>query len=116
MKPALFAYEANLNTILSRVKDAAPKATIIFLGTYNPFSIGFGSAVKLEVASDEAVEAMNAIAAQVATARRVKFADGQAVMKGRTGAVTHMLEQPPDIHPKAIGYDLLAAAILAALK
>ncbi len=33
-----------------------------------------------------------------------------------TGATTHMLEQPPDIHPRAIGYDILAVALLTALK
>jgi hypothetical protein len=30
--------------------------------------------------------------------------------------VTHMLENPLDIHPRPIGYDLLAAALLAAVK
>ncbi|MFN0096042.1 MAG: GDSL-type esterase/lipase family protein [Dehalococcoidia bacterium] len=110
------AYRANLKTIISRLKKAAPRATIVFLGTYNPFSIGFGSGVKLEGQTDEIVDEVNAIAKEVVESEGALFADGQGVIKGRAGAVTHMLDNPADIHPRAIGYDLLAQAVMAALK
>ena len=37
-------------------------------------------------------------------------------MSGTTGATTHMLDAPPDIHPVAIGYDILAVALIGALE
>jgi lysophospholipase L1-like esterase len=115
LESAQALYRENLATILKRLRDAAPDATIVFLGMYNPFSIGFGSAVGLEGATDAVVEGVNAIAAEAARDEDVVFADGQARIKGRAGAVTKMLEQPADIHPRAIGYDLLAQALVVAL-
>ena len=41
----------------------------------------------------------------------VLVADGFTPMVGTTASTTHMLDTPPDIHPKAIGYDVLAYAI-----
>ncbi len=45
---AFAAYEANLERIFKRLREAAPDATVIFLKTYNPFSLGFGSRVALD--------------------------------------------------------------------
>ena len=91
-----------------------PDATVVFLGMYNPFSIGFGPAVGLEGETDAIVDRVNGVASEVAKAKGMRFADGQAVLKGRTGAVTHMLAGR-DIHPRPIGYDLLAQAIAGVL-
>ncbi len=109
-------YTRNLDEILGRVRNAAPKATIVFLGMYNPFSIGFGPAVGLEAETDAIVDRVNRVAAEAAAKNEVKFADGQARLRGRAGAVTHMLDPQPDIHPRGIGYDLLAAALVGALQ
>jgi lysophospholipase L1-like esterase len=114
--PALTLYQSNLQTILKRLKDAAPKASIIMLGMYNPFSIGFGAAVGLEGETDAIVQQVNQGAAKTASEQKVTFADGEPAIRGRAGAVTHMLDNPPDIHPRPIGYDLLAAVLVAAVK
>jgi len=42
-------------------------------------------------------------------------ADGYTPMRGTTAATTHMIDDPPDIHPLAIGYEILAIAILETL-
>jgi hypothetical protein len=36
-------------------------------------------------------------------------------MRGTTAATTHMLDSVPDIHPRAIGYDILAWAVIEAI-
>ncbi len=112
---ALAAYEQNLERILDRVADASGDATVVFLGAYNPFSLGFGAGLSREAQTDEAVLDLNAVARRVAEAEGALYADGFAPLRGTTGATTHMLDTPPDIHPVSIGYDALAAAILDAL-
>jgi len=111
----LAAYEPNMVRIFEDLRDAAPDATIIFLGTYNPFSFGFGGAVQLENDSDDITQKLNAVAAGVAGGQDVVVADGFSPLQKTTAATTHMLDSPPDIHPKAIGYDLLTGALLNAL-
>ena len=111
---SLAAYRENLDAILDSLTDAAPDATIIFLQAYNPFSFGF-SVIGLEQETDEVMQRMNAIAAEMAGAYGVLVADGFTPMAGTTGATTHMAEAPPDIHPRALGYDVLTGALVAAL-
>lgn len=115
LEPALEAYRANLDRILGDVRDAAGEGTpILFLQTYNPFSLGLGG-LSLEAASDDATAQLNDVAAEVAAEHGVTVADGASRMRGTTGATTHMLDTPPDIHPNGIGYDLLAQALSAVL-
>jgi len=115
LTPALEAYRANLDRILGDVRDAAGDDTpILFLQTYNPFSLGLAG-LSLEAASDDATDQLNAIAAEVAAEHNVTVADGASPMRGTTSATTHMLDTPPDIHPNGIGYDLLAQALAGVL-
>lgn len=115
LNPALQSYRANLERLLAAVREASGGATVVFLTTYNPFSLGFGGSLTLEAASDEATQALNAVAAEVAGRHGVRVADGFTPMRGTAAATTHMLETPPDIHPRASGYDLLTLALVAAL-
>lgn len=108
-------YAENIVEIFDRLATAAPDATIVFLRAYNPFSLGFGAAVALESQSDATLDAFNDLAADLAIARGFLVADGFTPMQGTAAVTTHMLDVPPDIHPIAIGYDILAAAILDAL-
>ncbi len=112
---ALAAYEPNLDLIFAGLRDAAPNATIIFLQTYNPFSLGFGASVALEADSNEITRQLNATAAAAAARHDILIADGFGPMQGTTAATTHMLDAPPDIHPQPIGYDILAGALVDAL-
>ncbi|MBI5947640.1 MAG: hypothetical protein HY875_05855 [Chloroflexi bacterium] len=112
----LAGYEGNLRVIFRRVKEAAPGATVVFLGMYNPFSIGFGADVGLEAETDAVVQRVNALARGIAAENGARYADGFGVIQGRAGAVTHMLDATPDVHPLAIGYDLLTLALVAALE
>lgn len=112
----LLAYADNLDDILKRIRSAAPDAKIVFLGAYNPFSLGFGASVSLEGQSDAALQRLNDVAATAASKHKVTYADGFTPMKGTAATTTHMLETPPDIHPTAIGEDVLAGALVAALR
>ena len=112
---ALAAYRANLDRILEEVTDASGDAVVVFLGTYNPFSFGFGAGVGREAQSDAAVAELNEVARELAEEHGVLYADGFTPMQGTASATTHMLDNPPDIHPVAIGYDVLASAIVDVL-
>lgn len=112
----LIAYEQNLTLILEEVEDAFPDADVVFLLAYNPFSLGFEEQVEFEARSNLALEALNEIAVTVARDFDVLIADGFTPMRGTTTATTHMTDTPPDIHPNAVGYDILTAAVLDALR
>jgi lysophospholipase L1-like esterase len=102
-------YEENMRRILDDLQDAAPDATVIFMRAYNPFSLGFS--IGLETTSNEILDAFNDVAAVIAAERGILVADAFTPMQGTAAATTHMLDDPPDIHPIAIGYDVLAAAL-----
>ncbi|MBI5157042.1 MAG: SGNH/GDSL hydrolase family protein [Acidimicrobiia bacterium] len=112
---AFAIYAVNMVEILERLADAAPDATLVFLRAYNPFSLGLGAAVTFESQSDATLDAFNDLAADLATERGFLVADGFSPMRGTAAVTTHMLDSPPDIHPFAIGYDILAGAIFDAI-
>ena len=110
---ALAAYEENLPAIFAALREAAPQATIVFLTAYNPFSLGTG--IAFEEDTSRTLDRLNDVAEAAATAAGVLVADGFTPMQGLAAYTTLMLESPPDIHPNALGYDVLAQALVAAL-
>lgn len=112
---AFATYQANLGVILDRLVEAAPNATIVYLTSYNPFSLGLAGGIGFENRSDEILEAFNAHGTALAGDRGIVAADGFGPMQGTTAATTHMLDAEPDIHPKGIGYDILAGSIIDAI-
>jgi lysophospholipase L1-like esterase len=112
---SLRSYAENINDVLGTLTDAFPDATIVFLQAYNPFSLGFEDQVAFEQQSNEALESLNAIAADAAAVHGIIVADGFAPMRGTTTATTRMTDTPPDIHPNETGYDILTEAIMSAL-
>ena len=112
---SLQAYTQNIDEILRELRSAFPDATIVMLQVYNPFSLGFEDRVQFEASSNEAIAALNQIAADTATRYDVVVADGFSPMRGTTSATTHMTALPPDIHPNELGYDILTDAILSAI-
>lgn len=116
IEASLAAYTTNIETILSTIAKEFPDATVVFLLAYNPFSLGFEDEVTFEAQSNNVLAELNAIAAEAAFARDFLVADGYSPMRGTTTATTHMTATPPDIHPNAVGYDVLTGAILSALR
>lgn len=115
LEAAFATYEANLAVILERLAAAADDAPVVYLTTYNPFSLGLSGGVGFEGRSDEILAAFNARGIAVAENLGVIVADGFGPMRGTTAATTHMLDADPDIHPKSVGYGILAWAIIEAL-
>ncbi|HUG85802.1 MAG TPA: SGNH/GDSL hydrolase family protein [Euzebya sp.] len=110
----LVAYRANLEAILDRLTAAAGGGRVALLQFYNPFSLGLGESEQ-EAESSAIVARANTVAAEVARARGVLVADGFTPLQGTTAATTHMLDPEPDIHPNAVGHDVLANALFSAL-
>ena len=106
-------YGPHIEFILDEITGAAPDATVVFLTAYNPFSLGLGT--DLEAATDAALSEFNELAARVARESGVIVADGFSPMQRTAGSTTHMLDPVPDIHPTAIGFDILAGALVDAL-
>ena len=109
---SLAVYRGNLDTLFRRVRAAAPGARVLFLQLYNPFSFGL-QGLGFEEQTDRVTQQLNAIAAEVA-ARYGVLVGGYTPLRGRAASATHMSDSPPDIHPRAAGYDALAAALLEA--
>ncbi len=106
-------YPSDLEVIFEALADAAPDATIIFLTAYNPFNLGFGS--DIEAAMDRTLQDFNALAVDLADEAGFAVADGFGAMAGTAAVTTHMLDAAPDIHPIAIGFDLLTGALVDAI-
>ena len=83
--------------------------------TGDPFGVGPASVVAFGGVSNEAGEGLNGVAARAARAQGALVANGFTPMQGTTTATTHMTDSPPDIHPRAIGFDILAVALVEAL-
>jgi lysophospholipase L1-like esterase len=111
---AFATYEVNIAEIFTAMRRVAPDATIVFMTAYNPFSLGL-EGVTFERRSDQILDEFNQIAAAAAADHRIVVADAFRPMRGTTGVTTHMLDNPPDIHPLPIGYDVLAVAVMEAL-
>jgi lysophospholipase L1-like esterase len=110
---ALDAYEENLPELFAALRRAAPQATIVFLKAYNPFSLGTGIAFEEETGFT--LDRLNDLAEAAAGPEGILVADGFSPMEGTAAYTTLMLASPPDIHPNALGHDVLAQAVLAAL-
>jgi len=113
LESALAAYETNISAILDTLAEAAPGATIVLLETYNPFSLGTG--IAFEEGTSLMVARLNGLAATAAVSEGILVADGFTPMQGTAAFTTRMLASPPDIHPNALGHDVLAQAVIAAL-
>ena len=99
--------------MFAALRRAAPQATIVFLKAYNPFSLGTGIAFEAETGFT--LDRLNDLAEAAAGPEGILVADGFSPMEGMAAYTTLMLASPPDIHPNALGHDVLAQAVLAAL-
>jgi lysophospholipase L1-like esterase len=110
--PALFAHIGeNLGLILTELRGAAPHATIIVLGLYNPFG------EKL-TGGDALTADLNEVMSKVAAAVGARFADPLPVFNppGKLEEpticlLTNMCTPLEDIHPTTLGYAVLAGLI-----
>jgi lysophospholipase L1-like esterase len=110
--PALFAHIAtNLGLILTDLRGAAPHATIIVLGLYNPFGekLAGGDALTAE---------LNEVMSEVAAGVGARFADPLPLFnppgpleEPTICLLTNMCKKPEDIHPTDLGYAVLAGLI-----
>ncbi len=113
---ALVAYSRNIGSIFEQLDAAVPGATVVVLTTYNPFSFGFENEVYFEARSNEVIGDLNRMAASAADSFGFLVADGFGPMRGTATSTTHMVDVPPDIHPNALGYDVLTGALVAAIE
>jgi lysophospholipase L1-like esterase len=111
LEASLAAYERNIGEIFDRLDAAFPDATILFLSAYNPFSFGYGELVAFETESNATLQRLNTIATLAAVERGFLAADGFGPMQGTVGTTTRMRDVEPDIHPTALGYDVLTGAL-----
>jgi lysophospholipase L1-like esterase len=104
--------QANLSTILARLRQAAPYAEIIVLGYYNPLAA-------TAPGTDIVVQQLNARLAQAAAQNRARFVDPLPVFNPAVNetpticSLTLICTPEQDIHPSDLGYQKLADLVLA---
>ena len=108
------SYEEHITRIFDDLAAAAPGATIVFVRAYNPFGLGTG--IDFERDSSRALDDLNDIAAAAASSRGILVADAFTPLAGTAAVTTHMLDNPADIHPTALGFDVIGWAVLEALE
>lgn len=111
---ALFAHiQANVSTILARLRDAAPYTEIIVLGYYNPLIVSIPG-------SDVVAAQLNSLLAQTAAKYRARFADPLPVFNPPVNEIpticqlTLICTPLHDIHASDAGYQKFADLLLAA--
>lgn len=108
-------YRATFAATLADLREAVPRAPLVVMTTYNPFSFGTGSA--FEQRSEEVVAQLNGITRRLALRHGARVADAATPFEDRATDLTHMsADDAPDVHPNAAGYDTLAAALIDALQ
>ena len=110
------AFSANYPVILQRIREAAgPDTIIIAMAFYNPFS---GTGQVVDAPGDIVAAQMTAQAKAVATGAPVNavWVDLAAVFTGKAPQLTHIMEDPPNIHPTDAGHAAIAAAVTEALR
>lgn len=107
----------NLETILSRLRGAAPQEPIVLVGLYNPFS---GRDPQLGALGDLVLEGeegtalpwgVNGVIRDASQRHGVLVADVFPFFQGRS----HELVSADMIHPNERGYQVMADVVLAAL-
>jgi lysophospholipase L1-like esterase len=111
---ASFAHvQANLSTILAKLRGAAPYTEIIVLGYYNPLIVTIPG-------SDVVAAQFNSVLAQTAAKYRARFADPLPVFNPAVNEIpticslTLMCTPLHDIHASDLGYQKLADLLFAA--
>jgi lysophospholipase L1-like esterase len=105
--------QANVSTILDKLRDAAPYTEIIVLGYYNP-------EINLLPASDVVVAQLNSVLAQTAAQYRAFFANPMPIFNPPVNeipticALTLMCTPLHDIHASDAGYQQIANVLFAA--
>lgn len=110
------AFSANYPVILQRIREAAgPDTIIIAMAFYNPFS---GTGQVVDAPGDIVAAQMTAQAKAVATGSSVNavWVDLTAVFTGKAPQLTHIMEDPPNIHPTDAGHAAIATAVSQALR
>jgi lysophospholipase L1-like esterase len=107
-------YREAFAATVADLREVAPRAPLVVMTTYNPFSFGTDSA--FEERGNEVVAKLNRIAARITRRHGGQVADGATPFEGRATELTHMGDDEPDIHPNAAGYDALAAALTERLE
>jgi lysophospholipase L1-like esterase len=105
--------QANLSTILAKLRNAAPYTEIIVLGLYNPLIVSIPG-------SDAVAAQFNSLEAQTAAQYRARFADPLPVFNPAVNeipticALTLICTPLQDIHASDLGYQKLADLVFAA--
>jgi lysophospholipase L1-like esterase len=109
-------FTANYPVILQRIRESAgPDAIVIAMAFYNPFS---GTGQPLDAPGDLVAEAIGGEARSAAVAPPVNavWVDLFALFRGQAPELTHIADDPSDIHPNDAGHAAIAGALAAALR
>ncbi len=102
---------SNLSETAQKLREAAPKADLVVVGLYNPYS---GTGGDLEAPADLALQQLNSTLAAVAADPQVhaKFAPVFDLFRGRGGQWI----AADGLHPNDKGHAVIAEALLAAVQ
>ena len=108
---ALQSFVGNFDQIVSSLAKALePGAEFYIMTAYNPFSFGLG--LPTESFIDEVIERLNVIIRETAVTHGAIVGDPYDLMQGNAASWTNVLAG--DIHPNAIGYQVLAYSLTQA--
>lgn len=124
----LATYRSNYSAILSEIRGLLPTAQILLVGDYNPFPAEPGNA--FGPLAGVAGPMVNSIIQSLATQFGANYIDTATPFIGHEAAYTYQAALPSgstvggtyggtlplgDVHPNALGYGVIAAAITPAL-
>lgn len=111
-----------LPQVLTTLRDAAPRARVVVLDYYNPFSAAalFGpQGQPLATRSEEILADLNTVITEAAAAGRADVADVQNAFSSDSEQIcelTWMCDARADIHATDAGYEVMADVVLEELQ
>ncbi len=112
LEDGLLEVEDRLDTIMSRLREAAPDVPIVIQLYPNLFS---GTGHEFTRQAETAFRLLNGVIAGVARSHGVLLADPRRAFQGEGPFLTHLEDEPPDAHPNDAGYREIADAFLEVL-
>ena len=112
LEDGLLEVEDHLDTIMSRLREAAPDVPIVIQLYPNLFS---GTGHEFTQQAEDAFRLLNGVIVGVARSHDVLTADPRRAFAGQGQHLTHLMDDAPDAHPNDAGYQEIADAFLEAL-
>lgn len=118
IQTALTDYMTNMSAIFAGIRMVNPDAVIVMTTQYNPYAVFSGAYATLASGVDTGVQALSKLIADSAALAGYRVADVYTAFAASAENLCNASMEPlnVDVHPNAVGHQVIADCVLAVLK